>query len=115
MDKETFTALGDFDIEAVEITGGTAHVRTMSNSDAEEYERNSIERSEKKDWCGFKAELLRLTLCTEAGALLFAGVDLVKALEDIGGKSRLSVEALFEAAQKVNGYDAETAEDDAKN
>lgn len=115
MDKETFSTSNDFDIVEVPIKGGVVHVRTMLHSDAETYEQDSMKRGESKDWLGFKAGLLRLTLCTEDGKFLFPDTEEAEALEVINRKSRLTVDALFEAAQKINGYEAEAAEDDAKN
>lgn len=111
--REQILAAQDHAIEAVEVPewSGKTYVRMMTGCERDAYERSMYDKAKLGNLGeNVRAQLLSLTVCDEAGTLLFTAAD----VEALGKKAAAPIERLVRVARKLNRLedDPETA---AKN
>jgi hypothetical protein len=106
--REAILAVPDRTIEEVSIPewGGKVFVRNMSGAERDQFEASLIEIRGKRqifDMVNVRAKLVSLSVCDEAGGLLFTEQD-VRAL---GEKSASAIQRIFRVAQRLSGLSEE--------
>ena len=82
--------------------GGEVYIKTLSGTDRDAFEDAYAENKMK----AFRCRFLVLTLCDDKGQRLFEDADVA----DLGKKSSVVINRLFEAAWKHNAFTNEAVE-----
>jgi hypothetical protein len=82
--------------------GGDVYVRTLSGAERDAFEDSYAENKMK----AFRCRFLVLALCDESGERLFADSDVA----ELGKKSSIVINRLFEASWKANAFTSEAVE-----
>jgi hypothetical protein len=103
LNKKTILEANDVTKKLVKVPewGGEVYVRSMSGEDRDRFENLIVQsngKSAKSNLENFRAKLASMTLCDEAGVLLFNEED-VKALSK---KSATALQRIFVVAQKLS-------------
>jgi hypothetical protein len=95
--------------------GGTVYVRNLNGKgrDAFEGSRIRIKENNKVEMVhdNTRARLLALTVCDEAGTLVFSEED----IEALGEKNAATLDKLFDVAQRLSGLRPQDLEQKVKN
>jgi hypothetical protein len=105
--REQILAADDRKSEMVDVPewGGQVRVRTFSGADRDRVEAFIASHKDGSP-VGFRALLVSLAVCDEAGARLFAPAD----VDALGEKSGVAIDRVFTAAAKLNGILADSGE-----
>ena len=99
------------DIEVPE-WGGTVRISMMTGRSRDLYEAGLFKgKDNDSNYDNLRAKYLSYCLVNEAGDLIFTMQDVV----ELGKKSAVALERVFEAANKLNGTSDEGMEELAKN
>lgn len=117
LSKSDILAAADLKTETVDVPewGGSVVVRTMTGADRGAFEAAvmMIDASGKRqpDMRNMRAKLCVATVIDEAGNRLFDESD----IGELQNKSSAALDAVFKAAQRLNGMAPESLEDAEKN
>lgn len=105
LNKAAILAAGDFKLNKVHVPewGGDVFIKTISGLDRDRFEDGYSEQKMKN----FRSRFLVLTLCDEKGDRLFTDVE----VEEIGKKSSLVINRLFDAAWSLNAFTNEAVDE----
>ncbi len=114
--REKLLARRELKRERVEVPGldEPVFVRQMSPREKDDYEAGRYDFSGKRpklDFTNTRASLVAACACDEGGKLIFSERD----IDALGEVSPEVVEALFAAAQKLNGLGGKDEENELKN
>jgi len=90
---------------------GAVYVRTMTGEERDAYDQSNVGENENVDLVNFRAKLLARTIVDEKGERIFTDDD----INQLGKKSSLALNRLFEVAQRLNGLGAREMEEMIKN
>ena len=91
--------------------GGEVYVRMMTGSERDSFERGIINEDRTANLSNIRAKLCALTIVDESGNRIFTDED----VKEIGEKSALVLDRIFQVAQNLNGISPADVEDLAKN
>lgn len=95
--------------------GADVFIRPFTGADLEAWESELVRRRGKTDsefdMAGLRATLVKMTICDESGAQIFADAT----TERINQMPATILESLYRAAKTANKLDATAAEDAEKN
>ncbi|MEM6560042.1 MAG: hypothetical protein AAF656_00445 [Planctomycetota bacterium] len=93
--------------------GGHVFVRTMSGTERDAFEREMLAAKEAggNDLANIRARLAVRTVCDDKGKRVFTDAD----AEQLGRKSALVLDRIFETAQRLNGIGKKDVEELAGN
>lgn len=117
LEREVFLAARKLPIKQVPLNeslygdGAHLYVRSMTGQDRSDYEKRWAGRKASANPGGFRWELLRLTVCNEAGELILEDADRQAAMQQDAG----TIEELFSAACVMNGLRDEDVAELAEN
>jgi len=116
LSKDEILATEDLPRETVFVKEwkGSVIVRGLSASERDEFESTTFTgegKSRKFNYKNLRARLLSLTICNEAGDLIFSDAD----IEKLGKKNGKVMDNLFGIAQKLSGIGQTDLEDLLKN
>jgi hypothetical protein len=102
--RKRILAANDIKVEAVEIPewGGTYFIKVISGTDRDAFEESYAEQKMK----AFRVRFILLSLCDEAGERIFKDEDSA----ELGKKSSVVINRVFDAAWKVNAFTNEAVE-----
>lgn len=102
--RSRILAADDIKIEKISIPewGGDYFVRIISGTDRDSFEESYAEQKMK----AFRVRFLVLCLCDENGGRIFKDEDAV----ELGKKSSVVINRVFEAAWKINAFTPEAVE-----
>jgi len=106
----------DLPRELVEVPewGGCVYVRTLTGTERDAFEASVVEqrgKSTKMNLRNIRAKLVALTVVDEEGNRIFSDAD----VGQLGKKSAVVLDRLFEVAQRLSGLKDEDVEELAKN
>ena len=113
MDKSSFFAAAKASVKKkeIELPGiGKVFVRVLKSKDRDQYEAD-VFGGEKFNYDHYRAKLVQMCACDETGNLIFAASD-VQAIGDLPADV---VNAIFHAAEEVNGFNKKALEQAEKN
>lgn len=113
MDKASFLAAAKANVKRKEVVLagiGKVYVRVLKSRDRDQYEADVI-GGEKFNYDHYRAKLVQLCCCDENGNLIFAANDVAV----IGDLPADTVNAIFYAAEEVNGFSKRGVETAEKN
>jgi len=101
LSKDAIKQATDFKVEKVSIPewGGDVYLKTLSGTERDAFEEGYAEQKMKN----FRARFLVLTLCDESGERMFSDDEAT----DLGGKSAVVLNRLFDAAWALNAFRTE--------
>ncbi len=117
LSREQILGIVDFKVEEVDVPewGGTVHVKSLNGKgrDAFEGSRVRIKDNNKMEmvYDNTRARLLSMTLCDDAGKLLFSEED----VEALGEKNAAVLDRLFDVAQRLSSLRPVDVEQKVKN
>jgi hypothetical protein len=102
--RSRILAANDIKIEKISIPewGGDYFVRIISGTDRDSFEESYAEQKMK----AFRVRFLVLCLCDEGGSRIFKDEDAA----ELGKKSSVVINRVFEAAWKINAFTPEAVE-----
>lgn len=105
LNKAAILAAGDFKLEKVSVPewGGDVYIKTITGLDRDRFEDGYAEQKMKH----FRTRFLVLTLCDEKGERLFSDAE----TDDLGKKSSLIINRLFDKAWSLNAFTNEAVEE----
>jgi hypothetical protein len=105
LSKSSILSAGDVKLDKVNVPewGGDVYIKTISGLDRDCFEDGYNEQKMKN----FRSRFLVLTLCDEAGARLFTDAEVA----ELGKKSSLVLNRLFEKAWSLNAFTNEAIAD----
>jgi hypothetical protein len=114
--RDQILAAVDMKIEAVDVPewGGTVHVRSLKGCERDLFEASRYQikgREVELIHENTRAKLLAVSLCDEAGAVLFSERDVVA----LGEKNASALDRVYEVAMRLSGLRAKDAEAKLKN
>jgi hypothetical protein len=115
--REQMLGAIDVQIESVFVPewGGTVYVRSLQGKGRDQFEgsRVRIKADGKVELVhdNTRARLLALTVCTEAGALLFSEEDVAA----LGEKNAAALDRIFDVAQRLSSLRPQDLEQKVKN
>ena len=109
LNKAAILAAGDFKLDKVNVPewGGDVFIKTITGLDRDRFEDGYSEQKMKN----FRSRFLVLTLCDEKGERLFTDVE----VEELGKKSSLVINRLFEKAWSLNAFTNEAIDELGKD
>jgi len=101
LSKDAIKQATDFKTEKVSVPewGGDVYLKTLSGTERDAFEEGYAEQKMKN----FRARFLVLTLCDENGDRMFSDDEAA----DLGGKSAVVLNRLFDAAWALNAFRTE--------
>ena len=101
LSKDAIKQATDFKVEKVSVPewGGDVYLKTLSGTERDAFEEGYAEQKMKN----FRARFLVLTLCDESGERMFSDDEAA----DLGGKSTVVLNRLFDAAWALNAFRTE--------
>ena len=115
LSKNQILECQDLRAETVEVPqwGGSVSIRVMSGVDRDIFdaEMHASRKSGRDFMANFRARLVARCLVDEAGQRMFSETE----IEQLGQKSGVALDVIFQAASKLNGLSKEAVEDLAKN
>jgi len=101
LSKDAIKQATDFKVEKVSVPewGGDVYLKTLSGTERDAFEEGYAEQKMKN----FRARFLVLTLCDESGERMFSDDEAA----DLGGKSAVVLNRLFDAAWALNAFRTE--------
>jgi hypothetical protein len=114
--RDTILQANDLPRELVSVPewGGEVYVRTLTGTERDSYEAQSVEKRGKSyeaNLRNLRAKLCALAMCDEQGKRLFGEGD----VEALGAKSSAALDRVFSVARRLSGLGAEDFEELAKN
>lgn len=114
--REQILGAADRTIEAVEVPewGGVVHVRSLNGRARDKFDASRFRlKGDQVEMIhdNTRAMLLSLSLCDEAGTLIFSEADIVA----LGEKNAAVLDRLFDVAQRLSGLRAKDVEVKLKN
>lgn len=105
LNKSAILAAGDYKLDKVAVPewGGDVFIKTISGLDRDRFEDGYSEQKMKN----FRSRFLVLTLCDEKGERLFTDAE----VEELGKKSSLVINRLFDKAWALNAFTSEAVEE----
>jgi hypothetical protein len=105
LNKAAILAAGDYKLEKVTVPewGGDVYIKTISGVDRDRFEEGYSEQRMKN----FRSRFLVLTLSDENGGRLFTDAE----VEELGKKSSLVINRLFDKAWSLNAFTNEAVEE----
>lgn len=105
LSKSAILLAGDVKLDKVNVPewGGDVFIKTITGLDRDRFEDGYSEQRMKN----FRSRFLVLTLCDEKGERLFTDAE----VEELGRKSSLVLNRLFEKAWSLNAFTNEAIED----
>lgn len=105
LSKSAILLAGDVKLDKVNVPewGGDVFIKTITGLDRDRFEDGYSEQKMKN----FRSRFLVLTLCDEKGERLFTDAE----VEELGRKSSLVLNRLFEKAWSLNAFTNEAIED----
>lgn len=105
LNKAAILAAGDYKLEKVHVPewGGDVFIKTISGVDRDRFEEGYSEQRMKN----FRSRFLVLTLSDENGGRLFTDAE----VEELGKKSSLVLNRLFDKAWSLNAFTNEAVEE----
>lgn len=105
LNKAAILAAGDYKLEKVPVPewGGDVFIKTISGVDRDRFEEGYSEQRMKN----FRSRFLVLTLSDENGGRLFTDAE----VEELGKKSSLVLNRLFDKAWSLNAFTNEAVEE----
>ena len=109
LNKAAILAAGDFKLDKVNVPewGGDVFIKTITGLDRDRFEDGYSEQKMKN----FRSRFLVLTLCDEKGERLFTDAE----VEELGKKSSLVINRLFEKAWSLNAFTNEAIDELGKD
>lgn len=103
--RKRILAANDIKVEPIEIPewGGTYYVKVMSGTERDQFEESYAEQKMK----AFRVRFLVVALCDEKGERVFGDDDAA----ELGKKSSVVINRVFEVAWKVNAFTTEAVEE----
>lgn len=101
LSKDAIKQATDYKVEKVSVPewGGDVYLKTLSGTERDAFEEGYAEQKMKN----FRARFLVLTLCDESGERMFSDDEAA----DLGGKSAVVLNRLFDAAWALNAFRTE--------
>lgn len=105
LSKAAILSAGDFKLEKVAVPewGGDVYIKTISGLERDTFEEGYQEQRMKN----FRSRFLVLTLCDSDGSRLFTDAE----VDEIGKKSSLVLNRLFDKAWALNAFTNEAIDD----
>lgn len=108
LSKSDILAAVDAKIELVSVPewGGEVYVRGMSGLERDAFETSIVQqrgKSQQVNLSNIRAKLCATSICDESGKLLFTPGD----VNELGKKSAIALQRVFEVAQKLSGIGAD--------
>lgn len=106
LSKDEILKANDLKTEEVAVPewGGEVLVRTMTGEERDKFEADSVTFNKKgeakQNFANTRARLVALVCVNEEGEPLFSGYD----IPDLGRKSAVALDRVFEKAQEMNGF-----------
>lgn len=103
------------DIKTIDIDvpewGGSVRVATISGAARDRFETSMVNKNGSLNSVNLRAKLVAACVVDDKGNLLFKESD----IDELGKKSCIALNRVFQAAQKINGMGNSEIEDSAKN
>jgi hypothetical protein len=105
LNKAAILAANDFKLDKVHVPewGDDVFIKTITGMDRDRFEEGYSEQKMKN----FRSRFLVLTLCDEKGERLFTDAE----VDELGKKSSLVINRLFEKAWSLNAFTNEAIEE----
>lgn len=105
LNKAAILSAGDYKLDKVHVPewGGDVYIKTITGLERDHFEDGYAEQKMKN----FRSRFLVLTLCDEKGERLFTDAE----VDEIGKKSSLVLNRLFDKAWSLNALTNEAVED----
>lgn len=110
--KDEILKIDDVEIRQVSAWGGHVHIRSITAKERDDFEA-SVNDGENRNLANMRARLVVKCLCDDAGNLLFDNE--IAGAADLGKKSGLVLDRLFEVATALNGMSKKDVEELAGN
>jgi len=116
LSRDQILSAGDVTIEEVQVPewGGSVYVRSLNGRARDRFESSRFKlKGDKVEMIhdNTRAVLLSLSLCDEAGTLLFSEADVAA----LGEKNAAAMDRCFEVAQRLSGLRNKDVEEKLKN
>jgi hypothetical protein len=113
LNRESILSATDLTIEKVDLPewGGHVFVKSMTGAERDRWEIQTVASGKNKAPENIRAQLAAMTVCDEAGALLFSVDDVIA----LSSKSAKALDRIMETALQVNGLSQKHVEELEKN
>jgi len=116
LSRDQILSAGDVTIEEVQVPewGGSVYVRSLNGRARDRFESSRFKlKGDKVEMIhdNTRAVLLSLSLCDEAGTLLFSEADVAA----LGEKNAAAMDRCFDVAQRLSGLRNKDVEEKLKN
>lgn len=114
--RDEILAAEDLPVEIVYVPewGGSVFVRTLTGSERDKFEEDTIQgkgKNRRVTLQNIRARLVALTVCDESGTRLFQPADVAR----LGLKSAAALDRVFSVAQRLSGLTDDDVEELVKN